>query len=121
MNSEQEKEYEQALAEEPDTEKERDDEYDATLEKILALLPDKKFVQAREILLENNEADIAELLEDVIDEEGLDKAIILFRILPKDISVDVFSYFSIDTRSTSSRRSPIKKSTTSCRSSTSTI
>ncbi|MBR5741952.1 MAG: magnesium transporter, partial [Firmicutes bacterium] len=98
MNSEQEKEYEQALAEEPDTEKERDDEYDATLEKILALLPDKKFVQAREILLENNEADIAELLEDVIDEEGLDKAVILFRILPKDISVDVFSYFAIDTQ-----------------------
>ena len=98
MNSELEKEYEKALAEEPDTEKERDDEYDRTLEKILALLPDKKFVQAREILLENNEADIAELLEDVIDEEGLDTAIILFRILPKDISVDVFSFFALDTQ-----------------------
>lgn len=96
MNADLEKEYAKALSEEPDTEKERDDEYDATLNRILELLPDRKFVQARTVLLENNEADIAELLEDVTEEEGLDKAVILFRILPKDISVDVFSFFSLD-------------------------
>lgn len=66
-------------------------------EEVLLLLENKKYAKARETLLENgNEADIAEVLEEVIDELDLDRAIVLFRTLPKDISAEVFSYLPSD-------------------------
>ena len=43
-----------------------------------------------------NNVDIAEVVREIIDEVSLDSAIIMFRMLPKDISVDVFSYLSSD-------------------------
>ncbi len=43
-----------------------------------------------------NEVDIAEILEEIIEEKGIDKAIITFRTLPKDVSVEVFSYLPAD-------------------------
>ena len=43
-----------------------------------------------------NEVDIAEILEDIMDVAGVDKTIILFRTLPKNISVEVFSYLDIE-------------------------
>ena len=43
-----------------------------------------------------NAADIAEMLEEVSDEASLRMTVILFRLLPKDVSVDVFSYMSSD-------------------------
>lgn len=67
------------------------------IEEVFLLLENKKYGKARETLLENgNEADIAEVLEEVIDELDLDQAIVLFRTLPKDISAEVFSYLSSD-------------------------
>lgn len=70
---------------------------ESLIEKVLALLEEKKYAKAREALLENgNEADIAEVLEEVIDELDLDRAIVLFRTLPKDISTEVFSYLPSD-------------------------
>ena len=67
------------------------------IESVLALLEEKKYAKAREALLENgNEADIAEVLEEVIDELDLDRAIVLFRTLPKSISAEVFSYLPSD-------------------------
>jgi magnesium transporter len=41
-----------------------------------------------------NEADIAEVIEDTVDELGIEKAIILFRMLPKDDAAEVFSRLS---------------------------
>ena len=63
---------------------------------ILKLLEDKKYIKAREILLLNNEVDIAEILEELMEELGIEKTIILFRTLPKDVSVEVFAYLPID-------------------------
>ena len=79
-------------------ETERDKALDDSLELIMDLLSEKKYVQAREELLEFNAVEIAEILEDILDELGLEKVIILYRILPKDLSVDVFSYLSVDTQ-----------------------
>lgn len=61
------------------------------LDKILGFLEEKKYFKARDELLKFNAVDIAELLEEVSEETDIQKTIILFRLLPKDISVDVFS------------------------------
>ncbi|MCR5482449.1 MAG: magnesium transporter [Clostridia bacterium] len=66
------------------------------VEEILELLEEKKYVAARAKLLENNEVDIAEILEEVLEKLGVEKTIIIFRMLPKDVSVEVFSYLPSD-------------------------
>ncbi len=69
-----------------------------SLEIILNLVSEKKYALARKELLENNEADIAEIIEEISDEMGMEKSVILFRMLPKDISAAVFSYLSTDSQ-----------------------
>lgn len=59
---------------------------------ILDLLDAKKFLSAREEILKLNYADCAEVLEEIIDEHSIEMAIILFRMLPKDVASEVFSY-----------------------------
>ncbi|MBN7772896.1 magnesium transporter [Clostridium aminobutyricum] len=66
------------------------------LEEILALLQEKKYGKARDILLQNNEVDIAEILEEIMENLGVEKTVIIFRTLPKSVSVEVFSYLPID-------------------------
>ena len=66
------------------------------LAQILSLVEEKRYIKAREALLLNNEVDIAEILEEIMEELGVDKTIILFRTLPKDVSVEVFSHLPID-------------------------
>lgn len=74
----------------------RDRLQDESLDKILDFLDQRKYFDARDELLKFNAADIADILEDVNDEAGIRMTIILFRLLPKDVSVDVFSYLSSD-------------------------
>lgn len=69
---------------------------DRTLETIFDLIGEKKYALVRQELLENNEADIAEIIEEVNDQLETEKAVILFRMLPKDISAMVFAYLSSD-------------------------
>ncbi|NLY71162.1 MAG: magnesium transporter [Clostridiales bacterium] len=59
---------------------------------IIDLLKEKKYIQARSELLNLNPVDIAEILEEVINALGVETAVILFRTLPKDMSVEVFSF-----------------------------
>lgn len=70
--------------------------FDEIVQEILQLLEAKKYGKARDLILENNEVDIAEILEDILDELDIEKTIILFRTLPKDVSVEVFSYLPSD-------------------------
>ncbi len=77
-------------------EKTFDEVFTEIVEEILELLEEKKYVVARAKLLENNEVDIAEILEEVLDRLGVEKTIIMFRMLPKDVSVEVFSYLPSD-------------------------
>ncbi len=63
---------------------------------IISMLEEKKYVKARDLLLENNAADIAEILESVMEELGTERTVLIFRTLPKDVSVDVFSYLGTE-------------------------
>jgi len=74
----------------------KDLQIEESIEKILELLIEKKYFRARDELLKYNEADIAEMLEDITDETEIEMTVILFRLLPKDVSVEVFSYLPSD-------------------------
>ncbi|HKK96036.1 MAG TPA: magnesium transporter [Anaerovoracaceae bacterium] len=65
-------------------------------EKIFKYLNEKHYFKCRDELLKYHEVDIAEFLEDIIEEIGIKKSVIMFRLLPKDISVEVFSYLPKD-------------------------
>ncbi len=71
-------------------------EFDEVVEAVLGLLEEKEYTAARNELLQLNAADIGEVMTEIIDEVSLDAAIIVFRMLPKDISVDVFSFLSTE-------------------------
>lgn len=60
--------------------------------KVLELIQQKRYVELKKILSEMNEVDIAEILD------PLDKntTLLVFRMLPKDVAVDVFAHFSSD-------------------------
>jgi len=60
--------------------------------KLYELLQDKKYGDIRRLLSEENPADIAELFEEMSDEN----VILLFRLLPKDIASDVFVEMTSD-------------------------
>lgn len=67
-----------------------------TLAEILELLQNKRYGKVRDLLLENNAVDIAEILEDIMGELDVEKSVIVFRTLPKNVSVEVFSYLPIE-------------------------
>lgn len=60
--------------------------------KVLELIQQKRYMELKKILSEMNEVDIAEILD------PLDKntTLLVFRMLPKDVAVDVFAHFSSD-------------------------
>ena len=64
------------------------------LEEIRELLDAKKYTNIRQLLSELNEADIAFLMEEQETEERLK----VFRILPKALAADVFSYLEFDSQ-----------------------
>lgn len=56
------------------------------------LVEEKKFRKLRSILEEMNEVDIAEFLEEV----ERDKVVLVFRLLPKELSAEVFACLEVD-------------------------
>ena len=65
--------------------------FDEEIEQILDLLEEKAYFRARDEILKHNEVDIAEILEEILEESGIDKTIIIYRMLPKDISARLAS------------------------------
>ncbi len=76
-------------------EKEKEREKGKILD-IITLLSDKKYILARTEILEFKEVDIAEIIDDIEELLGIEKAVIVFRMLPKNISAEVFSYLHPD-------------------------
>lgn len=70
--------------------------FDEVVEQVSEEVSQKHYMSARNLLLEENEADMAEVLEEVGDNLGIEKTVALFRMLPKDVSVEVFSYLDSD-------------------------
>lgn len=64
------------------------------LEIVKELLETKQYTRLRQKMAEMNTADIAVILEE-LDEEDLLK---IFRILPKNMAADVFSYLEVDSQ-----------------------
>lgn len=70
--------------------------FDKAIEHIISLAKEKQFKVIREELLNLNYADIGEILEEVLEEVGIKETVIIFRLLPKNTSVEVFSYLPTD-------------------------
>lgn len=66
------------------------------LEELLELLENRQYTGLRQFLSELNDADIAVLMEE-LEEESLLK---VYRILPKDLAADVFSYLEVENQQT---------------------
>lgn len=64
------------------------------MEELLRLLAAKQYTNIRQFLAEQNEADIAFLMEEM-ESEDMRK---VFRILPKSLAADVFSYLEVDSQ-----------------------
>lgn len=62
-------------------------------ENILLLIDEKKFVQVRDFIQEMNIVDVAELITTMEEDH---RAIILFRLLPKEMAAEVFAYLDSD-------------------------
>ncbi|MBP5732721.1 MAG: magnesium transporter, partial [Lachnospiraceae bacterium] len=62
-------------------------------DELMELLESKQYTKLRQHLAEMNEADIAAWMEGLEEEENMLK---VFRILPKDLAADVFSYLDVD-------------------------
>ena len=60
------------------------------MREILALIMNNQLGKARSKILEQKPVDIAHFLEEV----PLEKTLIIFRILPKDVAAEVFTYMS---------------------------
>lgn len=56
------------------------------------LIKEKKYITLKKELEEMNEVDIADFLAEL----DIHTSLLIFRMLPKDIAVDVFGYFSIE-------------------------
>lgn len=66
------------------------------LEKLRELLEARQYTMLRQFLAERNEADIAGMMEELEEEEVLK----VYRILPKDLAADVFSYLEFEIQQT---------------------
>ena len=62
------------------------------MEEIRKLLTTCQYTSLRQRVAEMNEADVAALMEQLEEEEMLK----MFRILPKDLAADVFSYLEVE-------------------------
>ncbi|HQD40831.1 MAG TPA: magnesium transporter, partial [Bacillota bacterium] len=60
------------------------------MQEILELILNNQLNAARSELIKQNPVDIAHFLEEI----PLEKILIIFRILPKDLAADVFTYMS---------------------------
>lgn len=63
-----------------------------TAEQIIEKIQNKKFLEIRDDLVELNVVSLAEVVDDLDPKDTL----IFFRMMPKNISADVFSYLSIE-------------------------
>ena len=67
------------------------------MEKIFEWLDEKMYFKVRDELLRYNEADIAEMFEEILEEEDyFMQAIVVYRLLPRNVSVEVFAYLPSD-------------------------
>ena len=62
------------------------------LEELKRLVELRQFRKLRDILVEMNEADVAEFIQEL----SLEKMVLIYRMLPKWMAADVFSFLEVD-------------------------
>ena len=62
------------------------------LEEWMDLVEARQFRKLRDILVEMNAADVAEFIQEL----DLDKMVLIYRMLPKGMAADVFSFLEVD-------------------------
>ena len=70
--------------------------YNTSINKIIGNIEAKKYKQARDELIKSSAVDIAEIIDEISAELGIEKAVVMLRTLPKDVSVEVFAYLPLD-------------------------
>ena len=76
------------------------------IEEVNRLIEEKKYKELKEKIIDMNENDLAEILQDVSDENQIVK---IFRLIPKDVAADVFTNFDIDVQQKIIRSLSIKE------------
>lgn len=71
---------------------EMSEDFEKEVNNVFEMIRAKQYMEARDELLEHNEVDIAEILEEIMEALGIEATVIVYRMLPKDVSVEVFSY-----------------------------
>ncbi len=66
------------------------------LDELLNMVKEKKYRQLNSIIVQWNEADIAELLEEISDRFGPEMGALVYRMLPKDLAIEVFAFLPAD-------------------------
>lgn len=69
---------------------------DELVEKIKEVIEDRKYVLVKKEFADMNEADIAEVLEELQEKLPAQEFIRVFRLLPKDIAADVFAHLPVE-------------------------
>ena len=64
--------------------------------KVLVLLQEKKYALARQAVLEMNAVDIADIFEQLEELDAPQTSLRLFRLLPKELAAETFSYMDSD-------------------------
>lgn len=73
------------------------EEYEEMLQNVVDLIGTKQYAQVKHNIIELNEADIAELIEDLREKISTEELLKVFRLLPKDQAADVFAYLPVET------------------------
>lgn len=71
---------------------EMSEDFEKEVYNVFEMIRAKQYMEARDELLEHNEVDIAEILEEIMEALGIEATVIVYRMLPKDVSVEVFAY-----------------------------
>ncbi len=74
----------------------KNQQFEEETQNILEMLSNADYYDARNAILKYNEVDISEIMEEILEELGVDKAVILLRMLPKNVLVEAFSYLPIN-------------------------
>ena len=75
----------------------RDEAFEESMGKIYQWFEEKMYFRIKDEFLKYNEADIAEMFEEFLAyDDLLTRAIVVYRLLPKSVMVDVFAYLPSD-------------------------
>lgn len=66
------------------------------IERVIQYIEERKYVYVKNEFIEMNEADIAEVLEELQEKLSTQEFIRIFRLLPKDLAADVFAHLPVE-------------------------